>query len=152
MSGSVRGSDLGAWWSNRAAWRKQAAEAVGQLRECQRQLSAAGGNTPAAATAPSSDASVEGIGGAARQILDAIARTQGELGGLSAARGAAQSELAQVKQRVESESARRTRDSANKDAERSLRSAKAAGWVKQKLFRLAGAGVFVLMLYVLAVY
>lgn len=152
MSGSARGSDLGSWWSNRAALRKDAADGIAQLRDCQRQLSSAAGNTPAAATVALADRSIAAVVSGARRILEAIAQKQGELKGLTAARNAAQSELAQTQQQIGHEGARRSEEKARKEAERNLRSRKAAGWVTQKLCRLAGAGVFVLMVYILAVY
>ncbi len=152
MSGNARGSDLGSWWSNRAALRKDAVDAIAQLRDCQRQLSCAAGETPAAATIALADRSIAGVVAGARRILEAIAQKQGELKGLTAARNAAQAELAQTQQQIGHEGARRSEEKARKEAERNLRSRQAAGWVTQKLCRLAGAGVFVLMLYILAVY
>ncbi len=152
MLGSARGSDLGSWWSNRAALRKEALESIAQLRDCQRQLSAAAGATPPAGSPSLPDRSPAGVVSVARQILQAIAQKQGELQALSATRNAAQSELAQTQQQISHEGARRSEEKARKEAERHLRSRKAAGWVTQKLCRLAGAGVFVLMLYILAVY
>lgn len=152
MSGSARGSDLGSWWSNRAALRKDAVDGIAQLRDCQRQLTAAAGNTPAAAAVALSDWSIAGIVSGARSILEAIAQKQGELRSLTGARDAAQAQLAQTQEQIGHEGARRSEEKARKEAERNLRSRKAAGWVTQKLCRLAGAGVFVLMLYILAVY
>jgi hypothetical protein len=138
--------------SNRAALRKDAVDGIAQLRACQRQLASAAGDTPAAATVSLSDRSIAGVVSSAQRIVAAIAQKQGELKGLSAARNAAQAELAQAQQQIGNESARRSAEKARKEAERNLRSRKAAGWVTQKLCRLGGAGVFVLMLYILAVY
>jgi hypothetical protein len=152
MSGSARGSDLGTWSSNRAALRKEAADAIAQLRDSQRQLTAAAGNTPAAAAVSLPDPSAAGVASGARRILESIAQKQRELGGLSAARTAAQSELAATQVQIELESARRGKEKARQEAERTLRSRKAAGWVTQKICRLAAVGVVVLMLYILAVY
>ena len=132
--------------------RKDAVDGIAQLRDCQRQLSAAAGNAPAAAAVALPDRSIAGVVSGARRILEAIAQKQGELEGLTAARNAAQAELAQIQQQIAHEGARRSEEKARKEAERNLRSRKAAGWVTQKLCRLAGAGVFVLMLYILAVY
>jgi len=122
------------------------------LRDSQRQLTAAAGNTPAAASVALPDSSPAGLAAGARRILESLAQKQNELAGLSAARNAAKSELADTQVQIELESARRGKEKARKEAERTLRSRKAAGWVTQKICRLASLGVVVLMLYILAVY
>jgi hypothetical protein len=158
MTSSARGSDLNSWWSNRASLRKEAAAALGQLRDCQRRLTAAAGGNPALATAsssrtpPSTDASITGLSTAADQIVIAMTHAQSEMERLAAARTAAQSELAAAKEQIEIDARRRIQGKARKDADRRLRSRKAMGWATQKICRLASVGVVVLMVYLLSVY
>ncbi|HEY4214687.1 MAG TPA: hypothetical protein VGM84_24635 [Steroidobacteraceae bacterium] len=156
MTSSARGSDLNSWWSNRASLRKEAAAALGQLRDCQRRLTAAAGGNPAPAsssrTPPSTDASITGLSTAADQIVIAMTHAQSEMERLAEARTAAQSELAAAKEQIEIDARRRIQGKARKDADRRLRSRKAMGWATQKICRLASVGVVVLMVYLLSVY
>jgi hypothetical protein len=47
MAGDCRGTDLTSWWRNRAAYRKETAQTVAQLREAQSRLERAAGDAEA---------------------------------------------------------------------------------------------------------
>jgi hypothetical protein len=150
MAGDVRGQDLNSWWQNRADYRQDVLQTVGQWRAAASSLSKAANGVTAPLQPAAPGETLESLARQADATLKSLQGMRNEFAGLSRERQQAQNEFATEQSAIMAESDRRAKAEQHEAVQR----AHSAAVMRSKLMlfaRKAGALViFGMVLYVIA--
>jgi len=152
MTASTEGTDLGSWFENRSAYRRQARDTVQKLEECHRQLVEAVGNRRSNSAETFSDTTVSGIAALTQETVTGLQAAEAELSQIPAARLDAEAELKAVNDQIVRAIKQRSFKKSEQAAENKYAARKRQVWIKGQVMKFASIGVLLATLFVLYKY